>query len=337
VALVDEGRVRFGTFTGPIADINLLDAQPWVVPVPRAVRFARLKEWQAFQFSNGRHWVAVALFDAKLLALAQIKIYDHQTRTKVEFERQLPSWALAAPRNLIDSTFEWRSSRAFIRFENRLCDGRFAIEVNIPAGFSNPAISGRVTSRVDGAEPQVVSIPFGSNRGMYSHKSCQEVSGELVVGGECLRFSPSDSFLFVDDHKGYYPYVMRWDWLVGGGVADAGRRIGFNLTRNASIDPERHNENCLWMHGKRHLLPPVSFDRRSDVGREVWEVRDQEGEVTVDFEVELDSTVRLNALVIESRYRGPFGSVRGSLRGPGGERVAVDGMLAMGEDFYLRC
>jgi hypothetical protein len=339
-ALVEDGRVKFGTFSEPIRDVNLLDAQPWRIPAPRAVRAARLKEWQAFQFSNGRYFVAVALFDAKVLALAQIKIYDRQTRSKVEFERQLPTWALSPPKGLLDSRFEWVDwcgSGAAIRFENRLNVGSVTLNIDVPAGFDNPAIRGRVTARVDGSEPQVVSIPFGANRGMYSHKACLAMQGELFVGDQRIGFEPASSFLFIDDHKGYYPYVMRWDWLVGGGVDEGGRGIGFNLTRNASIDPERFNENCLWLAGERHLLPPVTFQRSTAGGIEVWRVRDARGQVEVDFQVELDSTVRINAFVVESRYRGPFGRVRGSVLGPRGERVVLDDMIAMGEDFYLRC
>jgi hypothetical protein len=66
-------------------------------------------------------------------------------------------------------------------------------------------------------------------------------------------------------------------------------------------------------------------------------MRDQQGDVAVDFEVELSSHVLFNAWLIESRYRGPFGRFSGFVRGPDGANVSVDGLRAMGEDFYLRC
>lgn len=335
--LVRGGRVRFGTFSGPIPDVNLIDAQPWAVPVPRAVRALRLKEWQAFQFGNPQSFVTVALFNAKLLALAQVKVYDRQARRKVVFERQLPGWSLAAPRNLLDSRFEWSSAGASIRIRNQLLEDRVDLELELPETAQGPAIRGRITADAAGCEPQVVSIPFGKNHGMYSHKACLAATGELHVGDAELAFRREDAFCFIDDHKGYYPYVMRWDWVVGAGIDAAGRRVGFNLTRNASIDPDRYNENCLWLDGKRHLLPPVTFSRHAERSPEVWEVRDREGQVEVDFEVELAGPVRINALLIESRYQGPFGRFRGTLKGAAGERVNVDGLFGMGEDFYLRC
>jgi len=338
--LVEHGRMQFGTYAGPIAATNLIDAQPWAVPAPRLVRRLRLKEWQAFQFGNPRWFFAVALFDAKTLALAQFKIYDRERRQKFLFERKLPSWALRAPTNLLDSRMDWSGGDAQISFRNHLAEDSIDIHVELPADANDgrPAVAAKLRALAAGCEPEVVCIPFGSNRGMYSHKGCLAVEGEVRLGDETIALTPADSYLLMDDHKGYYDYVMRWDWVTGGGVDEAGRRIGFNLTRNASIDPLAYNENCLWIDGQRHLLGPVEFDRRSGAEGEIWAVRDTagRGQVEVDFELEVDGYVRVNALVIESRYRGPFGRVRGRIA-TGGEEVELDGMFGMGEDFYLRC
>lgn len=337
-ALVDgAGAMRFGTYGAPIPKVNLLDARPYALWTPRALRALRLKEWQAFQLGNRRWFVAVALFDAKLMALAQVKIYDRERRRKFVFERKLPTWALRAPTNLLDSTMSYDAADASMRFVNALARDRIEISLELPSSPEMPALSGTLTALAEGCEPEVVCIPFAENRGMYSHKGCLAVEGELRLGDERLVFTKSDSYLLMDDHKGYYPWVMRWDWVTGGGVDERGRRVGFNLTRNDSIDPARFNENCLWIDGRRHLLPPVSFARRPELSPELWQIRDAEGEVEVDFVIELDGHVRVNAVIVESRYRGPFGHVRGQLRGPDGELLALDGMFGMGEDFYLRC
>jgi hypothetical protein len=335
--LVEAGRIHFGTCDRPIPDVNLIDAQPFAIPLPRPLRALRLKEWQAFQLGSARWFVAVALFDAKLMALAQVKVYDRERRIKHAFERKLPSWALQAPRSLLRSEMSWADGPASIRIVNRLAEDRIELHLALPPSAEMPALSGSIALSARGVEPQVVSIPFADNRGMYSHKACLVPEGELRLGDEVLPFSPSDGYALMDDHKGYYPYVMRWDWVTGGGIDAKGRRIGLNLTRNDSIDPLRFNENCLWIDGRRHLLPGVGFVRRPELAPEVWEVRDEAGEVAVDFVIELDGHVRVAALVVESRYRGPFGAVRGHVQGPGGERIELEGMFGMGEDFYLRC
>jgi hypothetical protein len=47
--------------------------------------------------------------------------------------------------------------------------------------------------------------------------------------------------------------------------------------------------------------------------------------------------VRVQAIVVESRYRGPFGACRGRLAPDGLPPIEIDGWLGMGEEFWLRC
>jgi hypothetical protein len=204
----------------------------------------RLKEWQAFQFGNEQWFFVVALFDAKLMALAQLKAYDRERRRKYVFERQLPGWALRAPRNLLDSHMRWAGGGASISFVNRLAAGQIDVALDLPADAERPAIAGRLTARADGCEPEVVCIPFGDNRGMYSHKGCLALTGQLRLGDEEVTFTREDSFLLMDDHKGYYAHVMRWDWVTGGGfdarlqLANCRSPSGGVLTvRATSFDP----------------------------------------------------------------------------------------------------
>src|SRR5699024_7516121 len=106
--------------------------------------------------------------------------------------------------------------------------------------------------------PMIVSIPFAQNRGMYSHKALLPVVGRVEIGDESIEVEPQTASLMTDDHKGYYGRLMRWDWLVGAAWKD-NQLQGFNLTANASIDPERYHENGFWIDGKLHTLPPVNF------------------------------------------------------------------------------
>lgn len=44
----------------------------------------------------------------------------------------------------------------------------------------------------------------------------------------------------------------------------------------------------------------------------------------------------MNLGLVESRYRGPFGTFEGKLRSLDGEVLDLDGMFGMGEDFHLK-
>ena len=334
-ALVLDGEQQLGRFDGPIARTNLLDARyrGW----PRALRRWRLKEWQAFQIASPTLFVNLALFDAKLVSLVQVKIFDRARGVKHLHERTLRPGAFAVADQLLDSRTAYADRRGSLGFTNRLTEGRIELEVDVPARGTAPRIAGRMTVRCDRGAPQAVSLPFEGAGGMYSHKGMFPVEGELRVGETLHRFTAADTLALMDDHKGYYPYVMRWDWVTSA-VHVGGRALGFNLTRNQCRDPGRYNENCAWDGDQIGLLPAVSFVRER-VGQpgERWLVRDADGRVDLVFTPTVAGDVRLNALVVESRYRGPFGAFTGRLVPDGLDPIDVDGWFGMGEDFYLRC
>lgn len=330
--LVEDGRVKFGRFETPLDDVNLDDAQPWPPwVVPRWLRRLRLKEWQAFQITHPRFFIIVALFDAKFVSLVQMKLYDRQSGKKYQLEKQLLPGSFRTPRTLKNSVCMWRKKDEWVRFENHLDEGFIAIDVRIGATQDAPAVNARLHADASTTMPLIVSIPFGQNRGMYSHKALLPVTGMVRIGDERISVQPETASLMTDDHKGYYGRLMRWDWLVGAAWRD-GSLQGFNLTHNASIDPERYHENGFWIDGVLHRLPPVSFTREEGL----WTVRDQKGHVDLRFKVEVEGTLFQNYGLIESRYLGPFGTFEGTLRSLQGIELNIDEMFGMGERFWLK-
>jgi hypothetical protein len=47
--------------------------------------------------------------------------------------------------------------------------------------------------------------------------------------------------------------------------------------------------------------------------------------------------VDVNAVIVHSTYRGPFGHFEGRLEPDALPPIVVDGWFGMGEDFHLRC
>lgn len=334
--LVERGRQHLGRFDGPPARANLIDAG--YRHLPRPLRWLRLKEWQAFQIATPRLFANVALFDAKLMALMQAKVYDRQLGIKHLYERKLRPGAFRVANQLLDSATRYQDGNGALAFRNRMAEGRIEIELALPAGPHSPVMSGRLVVHTDRGASQVVSLPFGGEVGMYSHKGMFPVEGELVVGEVAHRLTLGDAVVLMDDHKGYYPYVMKWDWVTSAHHDAAGRAMGFNLTRNQCRDPEQFNENCVWIGDRIGRLPAVTFERAQvRQAGETWRIRDRDGRVDVVFEPTVPGDVKVNAVVVESRYRGPFGVFRGRLAAEGLESISVDGWFGMGEEFWLRC
>jgi hypothetical protein len=333
--LVEAGRQHLGRFSGPPRRTNLIDAR--YARLPRALRALRLKEWQAVQIAAPDVFLNVALFDAKLMSLLQVKIYDRERGEKLVHEWKLPPRAFAIADTLLDSTNRYATKRGSLAFTNQLAHGRIAIAIDLHATRDLPAVRGQLELACDRGASHVASLPFCGDVGMYSHKGMFPASGELVVGDRRFRFAAGDALALLDDHKGYYPYVMRWDWVTSA-VHDGGVARGFNLTRNQCRDPERYNENCVW-HGDRiGLLPAVQFTREHiGTPAERWWIRDVAGRVDLAFTPTVPGDVRVNALVVHSDYRGPFGTFAGRLEAEGVPPLVVDGWFGMGEDFHLRC
>ena len=333
--LVEDGRQQLGRFSGPPSKTNLIDAR--FLRLPRVLRRLRLKEWQAVQLAGPNVFVNVALFDAKLMSLVQAKIYDRERGEKIVHEWKLRPGAFTVADQLLDSTTRYADRRGSLAFRNELARGRIEIAIEIAATRDLPRVAGRIELHTDRGASHVASFPFAGDVGMYAHKGLFPVDGELVVGERTYRFTSADALAILDDHKGYYPYVMRWDWVTSLVHVD-GHARGFNLTRNQCRDPEQFNENIAWLDDRLGVLPAVEFTReRERQPGERWTIRDREGRVDLVFEPTVPGDVDVNAIIVHSRYRGPFGNFRGRLEPEGLAPFSVDGWFGMGEDFHLRC
>jgi hypothetical protein len=334
--LVDDRRQRLGRFDGPPGRANLIDAR--YHGLPRPLRWLRLKEWQAFQIASPRWFVNVALFDAKLMSLLQVKIYDRERGDKHVHERKLRPGAFKLADQLLDSSNRYQGHFGSLGFDNRFAQGQIDIELDLPARKDCPAMSARLAVHTARGASQVVSLPFSGNVGMYSHKGMFPIDGTLTVGDDHHTLAPGDALALMDDHKGYYPYVMKWDWVTSATRDAAGRALGINLTANQCRDPERWNENCGWIDDRIGRLPAVTFEREhAREPGERWRIRDRDGRVDVTFEPTVPGDVKVNAVVVESRYRGPFGTLSGRVEPEGLAPISVDGWFGMGEEFWLRC
>jgi len=335
--LVTGGRFNLGTFNKPFSKVNPLDAK-LAIPLPRALKNLRLKEWEHFGLANQDYYISLALFNAKTLALAQVCVYSKKDRKVIFHERKTPSWSVRLPATLFDSRAEYASKGFELKIRNALSAGHYLLEFDIAAKKDLPAVKGRFTffENPGEAQPLIVCLPLGQRAAMYSHKLIGPMEGSLSVAGRVSFFSPEEAYGLLDIHKGFYPFVMKWHWATGGGRDAQGRLCGFNFTDNQVEDQENYNENCIWRDNKIELLPPVKFAFDPNDYLQPWTVRDSEGRVDLTFHPEVVRTVDVNALVIRSKYRGPFGAFTGRIRPADGEEASVDGFFGMCENFYLR-
>ena len=175
------------------------------------------------------------------MTVSQVKAYDHGRAVKHLHERTLPPRALRLPEQLLDSQVAYADRTTRVRFTNRLAAGQVIVDVDVGAHRGAPPMRGQLVLDTRGAA-QVVNLPF-AHGSIYSHKVMGPVTGELVIGDD--RHALDGGAGVLDDHKGYYPYVMHNDWVTSLWRGDDGLVRGFNLTRNQCLNPARWNENCV--------------------------------------------------------------------------------------------
>ena len=324
-----------GTFNGLIENVNPLDAEkPLGFVSPRVFNYMRLKEWEALQISNDEWFICLAVYNTKSIGIAIVMAYHKSMDRMYHYERKVPFWQLKVPSGLSDSHCYYHSRNFNIDIHNKLKNGRIIVDFNMKNFQGLPDCMASLTGYHE-TEPIVIVQPFAENRPLYSHKALMPAEGSLRIDSSTIEFPRDSSCMIIDDHKGYYPYVMKYDWVTALGYDEKGRLIGFNLTDNQVRNHEKYNENCLWLDGKMYPLPPITIARPSGVDQ-TWEIKDNYGMVSLYFTPLVDTPVYLNLVFMETRYHGPTGRFEGYIVDPEGNRIFFDGFIGMGEKKYIR-
>jgi hypothetical protein len=316
----------------------MLDVErPYHYPIPRFLKNWRLKEWQAFQFGDERWFFFTALYNAKSFSLANFHAWDRAEKRHFFFQRVLPGGVFHFGEKLERSHVAYRGPRSKIEFAFALDKGHIAIEIEHAYRKPDSRFSGRFlfSTGQKVAAPSAVCLPLGMNRAMYSTKVLMPFEGEFRCSEGDQKFDTPGAMGILDDHKGFYPWRMRYDWVTGFGLDSKGRRAGFNLTDNQVKDQVRYNENCIWINGKVWPLPPVKVTRpKGPMGE--WFIQDTEGLVDLVFVPEVPNDIRFNLGLLSSDYHGPFGSFRGLLKNGDGDKVEAERLYGAGEQKYLQ-
>ena len=334
--LVTKGQINFGSFNDTFRKINFLDAKkPFGFPLPYFYKNLRLKEWQAFQFWTEDFFILLAVYNPKSIAINQILIFDRKEQQFYKYEKKTVFWNTIISDNLLNGISKFITKNFKINIFNELEKARIKIKVEINKFKQLPDIDVDLEiTQSENCKDIIVSIPFGKNRGMYSHKSLSKLIGKIKFGKKEIDLKNSKSFAIFDDHKGYYPYNMKYDWVTAANyIGDT--LIGFNLTDNQSINPKNFNENGMWKDDELYLLPPVKFIRPNGVNNE-WLIRDKNGQVELSFFPVQKNSFKFNLIAVKSDYHGPFGHFKGYIKYSPGKKVIVDGFFGMGEKKFIR-
>lgn len=335
-SLVDKnGHFDFGTYRQTIPNLNMNEAyRPLGYAAPKWFNNYRLKEWEAFQAGNDEVFILGAVYSVKIGALLYLIVYDKSNDKIYEYNKVIKPSKVVIGNGLLDSITVGKSKKDYIQYNNNLNKGTIEVESIMKESNSLPNIELKIKG-YHVTEPIVICQPFGENRGLYSHKNFMPMEGYILVGNKKIVFIKNLSHMIIDDHKGYYPYNMKYDWVTGWGVDELNNEFAFNLTHNQIVNPEKYNENCIWYKGKMSVLPPIEVVRENN-GKEIWKIKDKYDTVNLIFYIDKKCEIKFNYLVAASDYEAPFGNYEGYLRASNNSKVTINTCFGMGEKKRIR-
>lgn len=335
--LVKDGQCVFGTFDKEFETMDLISANKPTC-APNSMNKQKLTLWEASEVHLKEGILLAVVTDMSLFGMTMNIFYDYRTKKVYDWSTNLKSKdTIIAPNLLRGSVAEGVTPVSHVKYVNSFELGKAHLEGHHQNDKDTIEYSFELENV---SKPCIVSIPFGKNRPLYSEKVFFKATGSLILNGEKLT-TDEDSYAVIDDHRGFYPRKMHYDWLATmGRIEHDGKMIpfSFNLTRNQSIDQEDYNENLIFLEGKTSILPPVTFTSDTPIkdfkktGIHNVHVKDEHGMVDIDFKVEAIRPMITHALVVMIDYYVLYGKINGFVLDEDGNKYEFKDVDAIGED-----
>ncbi|MCR4610475.1 MAG: DUF2804 domain-containing protein [Lachnospiraceae bacterium] len=356
-----DGMCEFGTFDREFEAMDFLKLKG-PTALPNAFNRLKLTLWEATEvhFDNGVLLAVVC--DMGIFGKTLNVFYDKRTKSTYCWDTDLKSKDTKIAPNLIKGSEAFaKTDRSFVKYINNFDKGKAHLsgshkgeclitrprkDKTAVAAMKENMGTGTIEYDLELtrlSDPCVVSIPFDRKRPrpLYSQKDFFKAEGELTINGEKMVTNEKTTAI-IDDHRGFYPRRAHYDWVTTLGrynIDGEEMYLGFNLTRNQSINQDKYNENILWLEGKSSLLPPVTFTRDIPTSEfkdyQEIHIRDEYDMVNLTQMVYSINPMITHAGVVNIDYYISFGELKGYLRDETGKKYTLDGCVGMGEDKTL--
>lgn len=186
---------------------------------------------------------------------------------------------------------------------------------------------GRLTAHLDADTATPVVLATGTPGGGWN--VTQKAAGYAVRGTVLVDGVPHDldGGGWNDRTTGRQDRRTQWRWAAAAGTAADGRRVGLNVS--TGMNAAGPGEDVVWWDGVPQALSVTSLAPVDDP-RGPWHLRGEGWELRFD-----PVGVRAadeNLLLVRSSYSQPVGHFTGTLPGPGGAPVTIDGLPGVTEE-----
>jgi hypothetical protein len=280
--------VPYGLYRGPIADMN---TDQW-----QSIRRSQRKVWIYAGAFSSRYYAGFAIADAGLVATAFAYIYDAAANQYVEEKTTVPFGFSSSfdP----DLKTNWELKKFSIHRE-----GDYFI-----CSYQGKRIQIKMTTLENGKGTTTIA-PAGKRPFHHSYKNLLlPTQVEASVDGQEIKFRGNIGGL--DFSKGYPPKHTFWNWVSMNAVTESGIEFGVNLVGdfNNSI------ENALWVNGEVSQLSQATFCYGKPAEKSIWQVNTLDGVLSMTFKPLGMRSENINAILMMSRFKQPFGIFTGTVK-----------------------
>jgi uncharacterized protein DUF2804 len=356
--IVEDGHVHVGRFDRPFRTVNLEEAPASHLfdrlrggpldLVERTWRRLRLKQWHYASIVTPRLFLGALVFDAGYVGVGFAYVVDRATGTAREWSKTVPlARGITVAANSIDGSTRF-SAPGFgeIAFDNAAGRRRLRIAL-APAAQDRPPLEVDYEMIEDGREIEPV-IAVGEpepGRWLYTHKAYGLPAGGRIECGDWReRTGPGEALAGLDWNRGYRLTETYWNWAAAAGRDRDGRTVGFTFTSHVPPPgssypvPERDtaNDSAMWLAGRVHDLSDLRFEYDPKHILGPWKIRDAQGRVDLEFQPVGERVEDLDLRLVISRFHQPYGTFRGTLRSPDGDRFRLTDVFGVVEEHFAR-
>lgn len=336
--LVKDGNCAFGVFKDEIEVFDLHKAKN-PTKAPDFMNKLRLTLWEAFELNVKDGLLVSGICNMGLFGRVVNVFYDCKEQKIYKWGHNYAPWKVHIASNLINNSItEIKTAKRLFKFVNDFKKRKAVIECH-EKNKQGQIIDYKLNLTMFSV-PSVVSMPFGKNKPVYTEKAMFKAEGQLNIAGKNYPCD-ENSFVIIDDHKGYYPYKSHYDWITFLGKSKENFPLGLNLTQNQCLDPDNINETLLWLNEGLSLLPKVRFSKQGASCRKfkseketplTWEIKDEHDMVNLTCTIQGVEKTDMNVGFICIHYYITFGTLHGYVRDEKGHKYDMEGLNFIGED-----
>jgi hypothetical protein len=333
-----DGDPLTGTWSSAFDNVNLLEIRkPYGYPLPRWARDLRIKEWQCFIAQDERIMLEAVFSNLKMYRIALIMFYDKESGEKFIYRNIKPGTGWQLPHSLANTSIDSHASHFYFRIHSWLDADTIKLDINIEAARKNPSLTIHLAYNVSSqdATPMAVSMGITDRRIIYAYKTLASVRGDMVFGKRHINMKQDACTGLFCDYKGFFPFNIHLIHCCAMGFTEENRRFGFHIAENQTKEPNKNNENALWVDGKLTPLPPVLITMPNGPDGE-WVIQDVEGMVDLTFTPKELTKSGLKFLITNAEFFIPHGYYNGMLVDSNGEQIQIKNLFGIGEKLNLR-